>query len=307
MHIAFKPETHLTRAISFILLAACFNALLSALTKYSYSLLTGMQMVFARNLIALVLFSIWLISTRKESSIVQFLRPSSYAMQITRGLAGFSSICFFIFSLKTIPLSDAMVLFNTMPIFIPITAYLWRGIKIHHRTWWGMIIAFIGIIFIIQPSSGILGIGTLFALLSGVAGSISTLSLRFSHYSDPSSRTLFHYFLICTILSAVALPFEHGSVHNAFTREGLFLLAGIGVLGLIFQVFFTLSTKYAPARLISPFYYSTVIFSVILDSLIWHVSIDRDKIIGMALVLLGVCLVVLLYPKEVTTSKPGAQ
>jgi drug/metabolite transporter (DMT)-like permease len=91
------------------------------------------------------------------------------------------------------------------------------------------------------------------------------------------------------------------------SHQGILLLCGIGVLGLIFQLFFTLSTKYAPARLISPFYYSTVIFSVILDYLIWHVSIDTYKIIGIALVLLGVCLVVLLYPKEVTTSKPGAQ
>lgn len=307
MHIGLKPQTHLTRAISFIVLASLFNALLAALTKYSYSQLSSMQMVFARNLIAFILFSVWLIFTKKESPLIHFLRPSSYKMQIVRGVAGFASICFFIFSLKTIDLSDAMVLFNTMPIFIPITAYLWKGIKIHHKTWWGMITAFIGVIFIVQPTSGILGIGTLFALLSGVAGSISTLSLRFSHYSDPSSRTLFHYFLICTILSAVCLPLDHGSITNALSSQGIMLLAGIGLLGLIFQVFFTLSTKYAPARLISPFYYSTVIFSVILDSLIWNVSIDKYKIIGFAFVLVGVCLVVLLYPKEVTTSKPGAQ
>jgi drug/metabolite transporter (DMT)-like permease len=307
MHVGFRPETHLTRAIIFILLAASFNALLSALTKFSYSQLTAMQMVFARNLIAFILFSGWLIFSKRQSALLDFLRPSSYKMQLVRGFAGFGSICFFILSLKTIDLSDAMVLFNTMPIFIPITAYLWRGIKIHHKTWWGMIIAFIGIIFIVQPTKGILGIGTIFALLSGIAGSISTLSLRFSHYSDPSSRTLFYYFLICTILSAVALPVEHGSLANAMSHQGILLLCGIGVLGLIFQVFFTLSTKYAPARLISPFYYSTVIFSVILDYLIWHVSIDFYKIVGIALVLLGVCLVVLLYPKEVTTSKPGAQ
>ena len=307
MILGIAPKTNLKCAITYNLIAAIFNASLGALTKFSFSQLTAMQIVFARNFVALILFFCWLRFSKKESSLMEFLRPHSWGMQIVRSVAGFSSIYFFIMALKTIDLGDATVLFNTMPIFLPIVAFLWKGSKIHHKTWWGIITAFFGIMLIIRPGADFFQQGSFYGLLSGIAGSISTLSLRYSHYTDPTSRTLFYYFLICSVLSAFALPLETGSLHNAFTMQGLVLLAGIGILGLCFQVFFTLATKHAPAKLISPFYYSTVVFSVLYDRLLWHVQIDIYKIIGFVFIFIGVCLVVLLYPKEAASSKPGAQ
>lgn len=298
-------HTHLGFAITCILLGSFFTSSLSALTKFSYSQLTMMQMIFARNFVALILFFGWLGFTQKEPSLGAFLKMGSIRLQLLRTIAGFTSICLFFYSLKTIDLSDASVLFNTMPIFVPIVAYLWKGIKIHHKTWWGIGLAFLGIILIIRPGGNFFAVGTICALLSGLTGSISTLSLRFSHYTDPSGRTLFYYFLLSSIIAGLALPFEGGSLHNMFTQEGLLLLSGIGVLGLFFQIFYTLATKYAPARLISPFYYSTVVFSVFYDWFFWNVGMDIYKIIGFVCVFAGVCLVVLLYPKE--AAKPGNQ
>lgn len=305
--LGVAPRTNLTNAILFIVIASFFTASLSALTKFSYSQLTMMQMVFARNFVSLLLFFGWLSFNRWERGLFDFLKTSSMGMQLMRGVAGFASIALFVYSLKTVDLSDASVLFNTMPIFLPIVAYLWKGSKIHHKTWWGILLAFLGIVFIVRPGIDFFHQGTFFALLSGLAGAISTLSLRYSHYTEPTSRTLFYYFLICSVLGAVGLSFEPGSIHNAFSMQGLLLLAGIGILGLFFQIFFTLATKYAPAKLISPFYYSTVVFSVFYDWFFWNVQIDRYQIIGFVFVFIGVCLVVLLYPKEATTSKPGAQ
>lgn len=305
--LGVAPRTNLTYAILFILIASFFTASLSALTKFAYSELTMMQMVFARNFVSLLLFFGWLSFDQRERGIFDFLKTSSMKMQLIRGVAGFSSIALFVYSLKTVDLSDASVLFNTMPIFLPIVAYLWKGSKIHHKTWWGILLAFLGILFIVRPGPDFFQQGAFIALLSGLAGAISTLSLRYSHYTEPTSRTLFYYFLICSVLGALCLPIEYGSLHNAFTGQGLLLLAGIGVLGLFFQIFFTLATKYAPAKLISPFYYSSVVFSVFYDWYLWNVQVDIYKIIGFVFVFGGVCLVVLLYPKEATSSKPGAQ
>ena len=307
MQLGIRPKTHIQKAVFFILLSALFNAFLSALAKFSYSKLTMMQMVFARNFIALLLFSMWLAISKKETSFFSFLRPGLFHMQVVRALAGFTSICLFIYSLKTLDLSDSAVLYNTMPIFLPFVAYLWKGIKIHHKSWWGIIPAFIGILFVVQPGGNFFNQGTLYVLLSGLAGAISTLSLRLSHYTDPSRRTLFYYFLITSACAAVFLLFQHSSMYQVFSKESLLLLTGIGVLGLLFQIFFTLATKYAPARLVSPFYFSTVIFSALLDWLLWNVNLDMYKLIGFVLVFIGVCLVVLLYPKDIASSKPGAQ
>ena len=307
MQLGLAPKTHIPRAICFIILAAIFNALIASVAKFSFSSFTAFQMVFARNFVSLILFSLWLGFSKKEINLLSFLRPSSWKMQIIRAVFGFSSVVLFFYSLKTLDLSDATVLVNTMPVFLPFVAFLWKGIKIHHKTWWGILTAFAGILFIVQPDVSVFNKGFIFALLAGITYAISTLALRFAHFTEPSSRTLFYYFLICSIFSAVGVGIEENEIASALSARGLILLSTIGVLGLIFQLFFTLSTKYAPARFISPFYFSTVVFSVLIDRIIWNVSIDFWKIIGFVLVFIGVCLIVLLYPREITASKPGAQ
>jgi drug/metabolite transporter (DMT)-like permease len=241
MHVL--PKTEMKKAVGFIFLAALFNAAIAALAKISYSDLSAMQIIFARNFVSFGLFSLWLFFAKKQMHWPTFLRPQSVSLQITRAVAGFSSIALFVYALKTTDLSDAAALTNTMPIFLPIIAYLWKGIKIHHKTWWGIITAFVGVILVIQPGPYFLQQGSLFALLAGITSAISTLSLRFSHTADPFTRTLFYYFLICTALSAIFLLIEGAPRDRVLSSPGIFYLLGIGVLGLVFQLFFTLATK----------------------------------------------------------------
>jgi drug/metabolite transporter (DMT)-like permease len=304
---AGHARTNLAYAIPFTLLAAFFTATSSAVAKYALTLLSTVEIVFARNLVGLVLFFGYLLLAHRGGRLRDLLRPKSLKMQLLRGVSGLASLTLFYYSLQTIPLSDAVVLFFTMPIFVPLTAFLWRGTKIHHKLWWGIGTAFLGIVAILKPGGEMMQTGSLSALLSGMVGSVATLSLRYAHETEPSQRTLLYYFLITTALSGLALPFDYGNWDSVLSTQGLFFLGAIGILGLFYQIFFTLSVKYAPARLITPFYYITVVFSMFLDRWLWHTAIDLFKVAGFFLVFIGVCLVVLLYPRTPPSARPGTQ
>lgn len=290
-------KIQLGRAIWISLVASFFYASMLAFTKYSTASFSTIELVFYRSLISLMIVCIWVFA-RHTSQSLGHLKTKELKVQLTRSITGLAAIFLFFFALRTISLSEGTVLVNTIPIFVPITAFLWKGIKINHRLWPGILIAFLGIIIILRPQTNHLEIGLLLGLLGGVMGSISTIALRTSHYTEPVSRTLFYYFLFSSAISLVLLLFQRPGFHYLLDPKLLFLLLSIGVTGFVYQLFLSLSLKYAPARLVTPFFYASVVFGIFFDHILWGEAVHLWQMLGIVLVFIGVCLLVLLYPKE---------
>jgi drug/metabolite transporter (DMT)-like permease len=296
--VHMPPKDRLAIAIGASLLASLTYACMMAFTKYGTVLFTTTQLVFYRSLISLVLICAWIGLHRKKQSFIHHLKTKEIKTHFIRSLAALTTLFLFFFALKTISISEASVLFNTTPIFVPITAYIWKGINIDHRLWPGIGIAFIGIIVLLHPETNRFDPGMWVGLLGGIVGSIAMMALRLSHYTEPMSRTIFYYFAFSTLLSLIILLFQGLSFEFLRNKEAVFLIVMVGVTGFLYQIFFSLALKYAPARLISPFFYASVIFGLLLDHYIWGSKLLFSEIWGIILVFIGVCLVVFLYPKK---------
>ena len=57
--------------------------------------------------------------------------------------------------------------------------------------------------------------------------------------------------------------------------------------------------------MISPFFYLTVIFSMVIDKLVWKNAISPVTLIGFVLIVVGAILLLVLYPKEDFIIKKG--
>ncbi|PCI92929.1 hypothetical protein COB11_06300 [Candidatus Aerophobetes bacterium] len=77
-----------------------------------------------------------------------------------------------------------------------------------------------------------------------------------------------------------------------------FYLLILGISGTLFQIFLIFSVRFAPARLITPFNYVAIIFTLGFDFFIWNKSPDIWQIIGIVGIILGAALVVILFPKN---------
>ncbi|MGE5196542.1 MAG: DMT family transporter [Anaerolineae bacterium] len=207
-HTIQRPPVKLFIAIPCILLAALLNALMGASVKASSAHVSTEMIVLWRNLVSLVLLFPWICFSSPEKPLHEKLMTRQWGMQLIRSLSGLVSVFLYFYSLRYLSLSDATLLFNTMPIFVPITAYLWKKHPIPHRLWWGIGLAFAGVAFVIGPSTQVFQLASLLAIGSGMAGSVATFALRLAHYTEPSSRTLFYYFFISTIVTAVASLFQ---------------------------------------------------------------------------------------------------
>ncbi len=304
LNIKKRPGKRHGYAIPLVLLASLFTALMATIVKMGASEFTGAAMVFWRNLISLVVFLPWLVWGTPHLPLQKKLHTTQWKLHLVRGFTSFLSVYLYYVSLQYLDLTNSTVLFNTIPIFIPIIALIWHRIAIHHRLWWAIGLAFIGIILVLDPTAKIFNYASLLALLSGIVGAISLVSLRIGHYTEPSGRMLFYLFVVCIGCSGVATLFSVENSWEHLTWADFKYLIPIGIFGFLYQICMTIAAKFATIRFLSPFLYTAVVFTFIFDKILWHTAFSMTSIIGILCVIAGAFLMLLLYPKEDLQIRP---
>jgi len=293
-----RPKVHLPSAIPFMLLASFILACMSLIVKTGAGSLPPSALVFWRSFISLILLLPWLQLGPPAIPFREKIKTAKWHIHFIRGFSSFLSSLVFFYSLKYLDLTSATVLLNTLPIFVPIVLFFWHKTPIYHNLWWAIGVAFVGILFIVQPGTAIFEWASLLALLGGIIGAIALVSLRSGHYTEPSYRILFYLFLICTVAGGLLslFSFKESWLDLTITNLELYLL--MGLCGFLYQVVLTTAIKFAPLRLTSPFLYLSMIFTFIFDKVIWKTPFSTLSLVGFFLVVVGAFLTIALYPKE---------
>ncbi|MBX3720134.1 MAG: DMT family transporter [Parachlamydiales bacterium] len=286
------------RAIPLVIGASLFVALMGAVVKFLSQQITTESLLFWRNTVSLIILYPFILRGAKGGRVAESLKTKEWKLQLVRGIASYFAVYFFFFSLKYLDLTDSVLLFNTIPIFIPIVALLWKRILIVHRLWWGIGTAFLGIIFVLNPTPSLFQPASLIALASGISGAISLVSLRLAHSSEPIERSMFYVFGIGAVIAGIWTFFTFEKSWGHLNTDIIALLVLMGFLSFCYQSCMSWAAHYAPFRLVSTFLYCGVIFSIILDTMIWKTPIEMSTMIGFALIVIGAVLKLLLYPED---------
>lgn len=295
-HPFSKPKIKL--AIIASILSSLSFAIMLAISKISLATCSINQISFFKSFFSIIPTVILVLVFKKNKSFFSFLKTKQINVHAVRSLSGLAAIYLFLLALRTISLAEANLLFNTTPLFVPLFAYLWKRTPINHKIWPGLFIAFLGMIFLLHPQNTAPNPGIWIALLAGAIGAITILAVRFAHGTEPVCRSLFYYGFFSLFFSGAFYALEGFSLAPLFEASTALPLLGIGVSGFCCQVFFTLSVKYAPAKLIAPFSYVAVIFGLGLDLVFWQVNILLSEIFGMVLVLIGLYFVASLFHRK---------
>ncbi len=277
-HIPIKPLPSKVRGAAYVLISWIFFTLVIALSRFASAKTSVPTVLFFENLICLLLMLPIVIKRGAKS-----LYMSKIGVIVLRSLAGYINYAFVFFAVQRIPLVNVVLLSNAAPLFIPIIIWLWKRVTIQKSLWVGVIIGFIGVAVILKPHDLVMNIGSLFALGSAVCLSISMITQRRLIKTEPMHTILFYYYLISVIIS---LPFSFETWHLIDGEAMLFLMA-IGICFFIGQIFFTRSLKYERPSFLSSFNYSSVIYGVLIEWLIWDHFPSWTTIIGTIIVCTG--------------------
>ena len=271
-------------------------AVMNAVAKYACGYTAFTVVLFFQHGIAFLLLSPLLFSS--GFSLLDTENKGLLGLRALGGLLVF--ICLF-FALSLIPLTDALLLANTGPLFLPFILLLWLKQKTSGKIWLSASVGFIGVLLIMQPSSQIFHFGSLFALLAGCfTGFVMIIVRRLA--SENSKRVVLSYLLMAT---AASLPFAC-PFFPLIPMKAIPSLLLVGTLFAIGQWTYTRALIHAYSAILAPFSYVFIVVGVGIDWFIWNRYPSLGTLTGILLIVAGGILTI-LWSRKVPRASPKVE
>ncbi len=261
-----------------MLLAALSFSFTDLLIKYLSSSFSPTQIAFVRFFLGG--FLLWPILSSRGIS----LRGTQTRILILRGLFGTFSFFCLLKSIAMIPLSNAIVLHYTFPLFATIFSYLLFKIPFERGEMILILIGLAGIYILTDPDFHSVNQGYLFGLLSGCLGGIAMV---LAHKARQMNSPFIIYFYFCLVGGMITFPFTLQGFKVPTILHGI-LLALIALMLLIGQVLMNHGLKFCKASEGSLTLMSEVVFTgiagflVFKDPMTWNFLVGAFLIIGSA-------------------------
>jgi drug/metabolite transporter (DMT)-like permease len=259
---------NLFKAIGLKLLSALLFAALSALVRKLSDVTPVGQLVFFRSACAIP--PVLLIYALRGELMVA-VRTTRVFGQLGRGALSIGGMYTNFSALQRLPLADATAISFASPLITVALAAIILKEKVRIYRWTAVLVGFAGVVVMLIPhldlslyatvgAMSVATVGSLFALFAAFCNAGTVIQTRRLTQSEATSSIVFYFSLMTALAGLVSLPFAW---HTPNSTEWL-LLIGTGLFGGIGHIFLTESYRYAPASVIAPFDYSSMLWALLL-------------------------------------------
>ncbi|NRT71584.1 DMT family transporter [Clostridium beijerinckii] len=276
------------KGIIFITASAFGFAMMSAFVKISGDL-PSFQKTFFRNIVSLMV-AFALISKHRGNF---FGQKNNQKTLLLRSIFGTLGILFNFYSIDKLVLSDANMLNKLSPFFVIIFSGIFLKEKVNIKQIIAIIIAFIGTLFIIRPSLNLEIMPAIAGILGGVTAAAAYTCVRALSGKEHPETIVFYFSFISSVIT---FPLMIIYYENMNIMQLIYLLLA-GIFASLGQFGITLAYKYAPAKEISIFDYTNIIFSAIISLCLFGILPDYMSFIGY-IIIFSASLYMFLYNKD---------
>ncbi|CAN7501335.1 DMT family transporter [Rossellomorea sp. LjRoot5] len=276
------------KGILLLLLSAFGFSLMAAFVKLSGDVPT-IQKTFFRNIVS-AFIAFGFVRYHKERL---FGKKENQKLLLLRSGLGAVGIVLFFYAIDHLVLSDADMLNKLSPFLTIIFSALFLKERTRVFQVVAIIIAFIGTLFIIKPAFSFDVIPYVAGVCSAIFAAGAYTVLRVLGSREKFYTVVFYFSFFTTV---VLLPFVIGFYEPMSVKQWVYLLSA-GVFATVGQFGITIAYKFAPAREISIFFYSTVVYSALISIFLFGQVPDVFSIIGY-IVIFGASLYMFLKNNE---------
>lgn len=281
-----------SKGIIYILTAAFGFAMMSLFVKLAGDL-PAFQKAFFRNFVALIFIFIMMIHEK-----VSFIPPKEHIPDLLgRSFFGTMGLLCNFYALGRLNLSDANMLNKLSPFFAIVFLIFLLKEKPKIAQIIGVAVAFVGSLFIIKPGfDNPQVLPAVAGLLGGMGAGIAyTFVRRLGKKQENSRRIVFFFSAFSCLLCLPFLIFEYEHMSGL----QLLYLVLAGTFACVGQLGITKAYICAPAREISVYDYTQVIFAAVLGFFVFGDIPDCLSILGYILIC-GAGIAMFLYNKKRT-------
>lgn len=221
------------------------------------------EIVFWRQVPSVPLVLTWL-ALHGQIGRLRTMRLSTHAL---RAGVGMSNMGILFTATSLLPLAETTTLGFTTPLFAVLIAAMVLREPVGPWRWMAVLLGFAGVLVIAQPGGHHLDpLGATLALVSALVVAIINYQIRDLSRTEEPLSIVFWFGVFGTLIGAALQPFVMTS-HDATEWA---LLIGMGVLGVIGQIFLTGSLRFGSVSSVIVMDYSGLIWAAVLGWLAWE-------------------------------------
>lgn len=278
----------LNQGVKYMLIASFTFAIMGAFAKLASQSMSSLEVVFFRNVFGVAIIGY---AIMKKPMAHKGGKP---LLLFFRGFMGFVALLAFFYNIAHIPLGDAMTWSKTSPVFTAIFAFLFLKEKLNISAWMAIVVGFVGIVFITQPT----GLGfskyDLLGLFSGIGAALAYTSIReLKNYYD--TRAIVLSFMGVGTLGPIVLFILSGYINmpeldfmlgEFVMPSGIvwFYVIGMGLSATLSQLLMTKAYSLEKAGVIGAISYSNILFSIIVGVMLGDALPSLSTTVGILLI-----------------------
>lgn len=272
-----------------MIFASLGTGAMSGFSKYAQQAVSPYELLFIQSLLGVIcLFPVILICRGWKG-----FKTTRIATHLFRDFTGVASYLLFFLTVSRVSLVDAMLLYNTGPLFVPFIVWIWSHHRPPFKTWWGVIVGFVGVVLVLHPSEAGFNLVMIVGLASGLFLGLAYVGIRILNQTEWPFLALFYYYLVSTI---ILLPLALWQWRPAGLFPWLAML-GNAVSVLITLICTTYAFSFGRVLILSALIYLSIVWSGCIDWVFWSSVPRTESLIGAALVIVGGVLSILLRGK----------
>jgi len=211
------------------------------------------------------------------------VRTKRFYLQILRSFLGLSATFTFWGALVFLSLVDCVAIVFISPLLVTALSVLLLGEKVGFHRWGAVIMGFIGVMIVIRPGMGIVHWAVILPLITALFWANYQITTRILSRTDSALTTLFYtaagglFFTTLAVWSDWMTP----------TLKQWFIFACLGFLGTMGHYFLIKAFELAPASMLAPFNYTSILWSILLGYVIFGDLPDKWTIAGVVIIILS--------------------
>ncbi len=265
------------QGVFFILLSAFFFALMGLFVRLSGDL-PVFQKCFFRNLIAVGVSFVILCKSRSFK-----IKKGSIPALVIRSVAGTVGIICNFYAIDHLTISDASILNKLSPFFTILFSALFLRERAGWKNWLLIAVAFFGALFVVKPSFDLSSFApALIGVLGGLGAGLAYTCIHYLGGKGERASVIVFFFSLFSCIAVLPMTIIDFTPMG-FTQVLFLLLAGVCASAAQFSI--TKAYSYAPAKDISVYDYSQVLFSALLGIVVLWEFPDYLSVIGYVIII----------------------
>lgn len=209
------------------------------------------------------------------------LSSKALGLQTLRSLFLMLTTGIFNAGIRTVPLATGTTIMFLSPILVTVLSIPLLKEQVGPRRWIGVIIGFIGALVVVRPGAGTLGFGAVLLLVAALLNASYQLITRQVRLYDNPMTSLVYTASAGAVVTSLIVPW----FWDWPTAEGWLLFVAAGFAGGVGHLCLIQAFRNAPASVVAPFSYSSLIWAALFGWIIFSEWPDMWTWAGAALII----------------------